>query len=233
MAVRHSHVSIVHTSDYYTHKKRNRQLYQFIDSISGLREELNEDKICIEYGPGLPVRYFVDEECDVQETAIDDLKEQLDKLSDLNSEDWTVEMGRFLVADCGSYLTKVVDLKTINNTDFAIVDGGINHLNYFGQNMALRVPEIKYDDNGRALRKYWICGSLCTTADVLVKDAELAELGLGDLLLFENCGAYSNTEANYLFLSRDLPYIYLIGETGEVVMIRNNKPTYTINKENK
>lgn len=47
--------------------------------------------------------------------------------------------------------------------------------------------------------------------DILVKAAPLPEMEIGDALVFENAGAYCMTEGMSLFLSRDLPQIYLIG----------------------
>ena len=55
---------------------------------------------------------------------------------------------------------------------------------------------------------YCICGSLCTVADVLVREVTLPELNVGDVICFERCGAYSVTEAPALFLSRELPSIF-------------------------
>ena len=52
----------------------------------------------------------------------------------------TVEMGRFFAASCGTYLTRVVDLKENEGTNYCILDGGINHLTYAGQVMGLKVP---------------------------------------------------------------------------------------------
>lgn len=53
-----------------------------------------------------------------------------------------IEMGRFLAASCGKYYTQVKDLKSTGDANYAILDGGIHHLNYFGQRMAMQVPPI-------------------------------------------------------------------------------------------
>ena len=49
-------------------------------------------------------------------------------------------MGRFFAASCGTYLTRVVDLKENDGTNYCILDGGINHLTYAGQVMGLKAP---------------------------------------------------------------------------------------------
>ena len=77
-----------------------------------------------------------------------------------------------------------------------------------------------------------LCGSLCTTGDVLVRDVELPRLQMGDVLAFENVGAYTVTEGIGLFLSHALPAVYLFHEdrTGEELMLaRGPMPTSKIN----
>ena len=61
------------------------------------------------------------------------------------------------------------------------------------------------------------------------KAAPLPEMEIGDALVFENAGAYCMTEGMSLFLSRDLPQIYLIGEDGELYRARASFETYTLN----
>ena len=48
-------------------------------------------------------------------------------------------------------------------------------MRYYGQNMAMRVPPIRIVDNVEnegITEKYCICGSLCTVADVMVRECE-------------------------------------------------------------
>ena len=42
-------------------------------------------------------------------------------------------MGRFIASECGYYCTEVVDRKCNNGSEYAIVDGGIHQINYYGQ----------------------------------------------------------------------------------------------------
>ena len=51
-----------------------------------------------------------------------------------------LEMGRFLAASCGYYITSIVDMKVNKEQPYVILDGGINHLNYYGQAMAMKRP---------------------------------------------------------------------------------------------
>ena len=127
-------------------------------------------------------------------------------------------MGRFFASACGTYLTQVVDTKVNCGCGYAIVDGGVHHVNYLGGNMGMRVPRIEHlrADAPRAAgtQDWTLCGSLCTTADVLVRKIALDGLAPGDFLAFRYIGAYSVTEGPALFLSRDLPRIVLHGPAG-------------------
>ena len=80
------------------------------------------------------------------------------------------------------------------------------------------------------MQPWALCGSLCTTADVLVRKAELHPLEQGDVLAFMNIGAYSVTEGPALFLSRDMPRIILRGETGDR-LARDVVHSWTLNHE--
>ena len=80
----------------------------------------------------------------------------------------------------------------------------------------------------RQMRRWTLCGSLCTTADVLVREFE-APLAMGDLLAFQHIGAYSVTEAMYLFLSRTLPSVVLYYDSEHYECVRKPLHTSSIN----
>ena len=108
-----------------------------------------------------------------------------------------------------------MDVKHDGDKRYCIIDGGINHINYYGQIMGMKVPciqqtNVKYDiKNSEGEQKYTICGSLCTTADVVLRELSLKEPLVGDKLIFNDIGAYSITEGIYLFLSHPLPSVYI------------------------
>ena len=178
----------------------------------------------IEYGAGLKVGYFQNENID-EETELDILYRTLFLFGEKKI---TLEFGRFLVADCGSYYTGIVDIKNSDGVNYAIVDGGIHHLNYYGQIMAMKLPFYKHFGSGGEESEWTVCGSLCTTADVLVKNLPLKTLRVGDVIRFDKVGAYSVTEGLYLFLSRDLPSVYL-RQNGNLTLVRKSMQTDKIN----
>lgn len=181
----------------------------------------------IEYGPGLRVDYFgarpQEEEENLEEFA------KLLRTLPQNCE-IVAEMGRFVAADCGEYHTAVADLKKTDGNAYCIVDGGMHHLKYYGQTMAMKVPPVVHfgDASEGGTQNWTVCGSLCTAADVLLKDFPLTGAKIGDVLVFYKAGAYSVTEGAGLFLSRALPRIYT-REKGALTLVRDFIQTSKIN----
>ncbi len=209
-------------------QKKIEKIQKEIDEISSCISDLNQigfDVKRVEYGAGFKVSYFQGESFDEDEY----IAQIVDALKVFEGREITLELGRFLSACCGKYYTSVVDLKTNCGVDYAIVDGGINHLNYYGQMLAMKVPYCtKYPQSDAQPKPYTVCGSLCTTADVIVKNLPLSDLHIGDVLCFENVGAYSVTEGIYLFLSRDMPKIY-IKEKDVLSLVRDTFRTDILN----
>ena len=67
---------------------------------------------------------------------------------------------------------------------------------------------------------------------MLVREATLPELSIGDVLCFDRCGAYSVTEAPVLFLSRELPTIYT-KRGDEYTLVRDVIKASSINQKDK
>ena len=204
-----------------------RMLEEVLTSLQAQFGPLEE----LEIGPGFPVSYFADDAKEDEGVLVQagELLGQLKFTGKL-----TLELGRSIAASCGKYVTRVVDQKTNQGQNYAIVDGGIHHLVYFGQSMAMRRPHISlYPPRPQAEPQNWnICGSLCTVNDILVKQLPLSNLEIGDVLVFENTGAYCMTEGIGLFLSRSLPQILLRRSSGQVTSLRDPFPTRILNTPN-
>lgn len=209
-------------------KKLRRELNHIDDFLDTLFEKYGYHAAELEFGPGFPVAYFEGEDFDEQLF----LKEFSDLITEMKfSGKITLELGRSIAACCGSYLTKVVDTKKNHGQNYAIVDGGMHQLSYFGQFMAMKRPSIRHLSSGeqKDVEDWNICGSLCTVNDILVKQLPTKALQVGDILVFENTGAYSMTEGISLFLSRDLPEILLRKQDGIIVTVRGHMMTDTLN----
>lgn len=228
-----------------TQKKGNKyekELEKAAVLLGKLRDSYGLEKLILEYGPGLAVPYFVGEDFSDPLGLIRKLKAYIAERNFPFRID--IELGRYIAAPCGTYVTSVVDVKRADERNYCLVDGGIHHVNYYGSNMAMRAPIIDHlkgsgakgwerdgenaDDRQNA-KEYMICGSLCTFADIMVRGLSLTNPQIGDRLVFQNIGAYSVTESSYLFLSRDLPGIYLKKEDGSILQLRAPLHSYEIN----
>ncbi len=222
-------------------RKINKDLEKIKSALTMLKVKYSFEPQLVEYGPGLCVEYFEDDWQEREKQALDEAAEALREFAE--EYPLGIEMGRFLAASCGKYYTQVKDLKSTGDANYAILDGGIHHLNYFGQRMAMQVPPIRVyggevseneEKPGVELTQmpdadYTLCGSLCTVADVLVREVKLKKLELGDILEFAHCGAYSVTEAPALFLSRQLPAIYAYSKECGYECLREHIPAAEIN----
>ena len=211
-------------------RRLRREVGRLGDLACGLRDSCGWEVAEIEYGPGLPVAYFEGDETD-EDALLDGLAEAVGGLS--RAARVTIELGRSLVASCGTYLTRVVDAKEVAGQRYAIVDGGMHQLVYYGQSMAMRRPPVRLlgaaPPEGPEELPWNVCGSLCTTNDILVKRLPLAGLGEGSLLAFSRAGAYCATEGIALFLSRDLPRVALVGADGALELVREGLRTDPLN----
>ena len=192
-------------------KDQRKELVKLGEFMDKLQQDYGFVCEKIEYGPGLYFPYFAHEDHSDTLAPIRALAPDLQKLAERC--ELTIEMGRFFASECGTYLTTVIDTKVNCGSHFAILDGGMHHVNYLGSNMGMRVPHIvHFPVDGRDagdVQDVMLCGSLCTTADVLVRKIALSGLAQQDVLAFHNIGAYSVTEGPALFLSRNMPRIIL------------------------
>ncbi|MEI6087162.1 MAG: diaminopimelate decarboxylase [Bacteroidota bacterium] len=110
------------------------------------------------------------------------------------------EPGKYLVSESGYLITKVNVLKTSQNTVFAGVDTGLNHLiRPMMYDAYHRIANIS--NTNAAIKTYTITGNICET-DTFGTDRHLHEVREGDLLAIYNAGAYgfemsSNYNARY------------------------------------
>ncbi len=203
------------------------------------KELLYLDEVCIrlgnieelEYGPGIPAAYFKNQENE-WEAYIREIKKTTAMMK------WkgriTLEMGRALTASCGYYLTRIRDIKQNNGKNYCIVDGGIHQLQYDGQIRGMYCPKFRLlrEAHEGEEQEWTICGSLCTVNDVLIQNVKIpGELKEGDILVFENTGAYAPMEGMALFLSHELPAVAAYGKNTGWRLLRKKQSTYQWNMD--
>ena len=184
----------------------------------------------LEYGPGIEMPYF--------EGQTDKRAEDLEVLcTTIREMKWkgrvTLEMGRYLAAPAGYYLTGVRDIKRNHQKNYCIVDGGIHQLHYDGQIKGMYCPHLQVSPQREPgdLQEWTICGSLCTENDVLVRNLHIQGLKYGDILIFHRAGAYAMTEGMALFLSHSLPKAATYSKQKGWRLIRAEQPTFLWNME--
>lgn len=223
-----------------TQKRNLSQMQEELKHLDTFIRELEEiggmEIRTLEYGPGFFVPYFVKDKSMRTEELLGEFGEILDELQFKGRI--VLEMGRFLAASCGYYITSIVDMKVNKEQPYVILDGGINHLNYYGQAMAMKHPYCSqldfegHEKTGDEEQHWNLCGALCTVSDVIVKQFPLRNPKICDILVFERVGAYSVTEGIYLFLSRPLPKIYFWTQADGLHLVRDGIHTDILNSEN-
>ncbi|MEM1417510.1 MAG: alanine racemase [Myxococcota bacterium] len=128
-----------------------------------------------------------------------------------------VELGRYLVAEAGVFLTRVIYTKESRGRRHAILDGGMNqHATAAGLGSVFQrsFPVVKANALNDAPSEEPPClgGPLCTPADAFPAPPALPELAPGDLVAFLVSGAYGLTFSNVLFLSHAMPSEVLVDE---------------------
>ena len=217
-----------------TQKRTNKRLQKEIDYLDEflmrLQDKYNYVADELEFGTGFPVHYFQGEEFD----EVEFLKEFSNGIDNMKYKGKIViELGRSIAASCGYYITKAVDKKTNKGQNYAILDGGIHQLVYYGQTMAMKFPHLEIYPlrNSENAEEWNLMGSLCTINDIIIKQYPVSNLQIGDVFIFKNTGAYCMTEGISLFLSRELPQVALL-KNQKLELVRESFKTYTLNKAN-
>lgn len=209
-------------------KKFARELSKLDQFLIELKENYSFEAKELEYGTGFPAEYFTCDEIDENE-ILKSFSELVDKM--VSRPKITLELGRSIAASCGKYYTHIVDMKTNKNQNYVLIDGGMHQLVYFGQHMAMKQPFLSVVGKENAPKKMeWnICGSLCSMNDIVAKQVSLPDIETGDVICFENTGAYCITECISFFLSRDIPSVYIKNENGEFICVRRSSETLEFN----
>lgn len=121
-----------------------------------------------------------------------------------------IELGRYLVGECGVYVCEVRDVKPSRGHTFAITDGGLHHhlsaSGNFGQIIRKNYPVTLANKLDRtADQQISVVGPLCTPLDLLGDKVTVPNPEVGDLVAVMQSGAYGFTASPHLFLSHPAP----------------------------
>lgn len=119
------------------------------------------------------------------------------------------ELGRSVVGQCGSLITKVIYIKQGTNKQFAIVDAGMTDLIRPALYQAYhKIENITSDE---ATETYDVVGPICESSDVFGKAIDLNRAKRGDLFALRSAGAYGEIMASS-YNCRPLPKGYTSDE---------------------
>jgi diaminopimelate decarboxylase len=126
-----------------------------------------------------------------------------------------IELGRYIVGECGFYVTRVVDRKESRGKTFLVVDGGMHHQlaasGNFGQVIRRNYPvAIGNRSDEDPTETVSVVGCLCTPLDLLADRAALPRADIGDLVVVFQAGAYGLTASPTAFLSHPAPVEVLV-----------------------
>jgi diaminopimelate decarboxylase len=179
----------------------------------------------VDVGGGLGVPYFPGEnefDLDAFAAAARNLFSCYTKL--MPDTRFLMEMGRYLVAEAGIYVTQVRYVKESRGQKYVMTSGGLNHhqaTTSLGSLMKHHFPIVVANKMDWPLtQQAFICGPLCTPNDVLGKSVDLPELKAGDLIAVTKSGAYGLTASPLEFISHEWPSEVLVYK-GSDYLVRN------------
>jgi diaminopimelate decarboxylase len=161
---------------------------------------------CVDFGGGFGIPYHEhDKELDLGRVAA----ATAGRLAEFRAEHpgcrFVFESGRFLVAEAGVFVTRVVRVKESRGRIFVICDGGMNA---FSRPVVMRIRHpVRVLDrlDLAATTEVDVCGPICTPLDCLAKGVRLPEPEPGDIIGVLNAGAYGRTMSLVDFMSLGRP----------------------------
>jgi diaminopimelate decarboxylase len=172
---------------------------------------------------------------DKKPLALGRVADELSKLVDRAAPARVVlELGRFLVAEAGWYLTSVVGHQTFQGRPAVVVDGGVHQrADMCGlclrtdQSPPLVVASNSSDSKSSDTTPTDILGCLSLPDDVLLVASPLPKLSPGDVLAFGNAGAYGMWSSPAIFHSSPLP-AEVAFDASRLHLMRERKPAHSI-----
>lgn len=179
--------------------------------VNELQDELERHHVRIEHinvGGGLGIDYG-----HPNRVPIPDFKAYFDtyarKLKLRNGQTLHFELGRAVVAQCGSLITRTLYIKEGATKKFAIVDAGFTDL--IRPALYQAYHKIENITSEEPCEAYDIVGPICESTDVFAKQIDINRAHRGDLMAIRSAGAYGEIMASQ-YNCRKLPIGYMSDE---------------------
>ena len=171
----------------------------------------------VNLGGGFGIPYFAnDATVDVVRVGLALGEVLASRPESLSESRFAIELGRWLVGECGVYLTCVVDRKISRGEAFVITDGGLHHQlaasGNFGTVVRRNYPIAVASQFGRQTEEVVnVVGCLCTPLDRLGDAVMLPRADVGDMVAIFMAGAYGASASPATFLGQGPAAEVLIG----------------------
>ena len=179
--------------------------------VNDLQKELERHRIMVEHinvGGGLGVEYT-----HPNRVPLPDFKAYFDtyakKLKLRPEQTLHFELGRAVVAQCGTLITRTLYIKEGAVKRFAIVDAGFTDL--IRPALYQAYHKIENITSNESMETYDVVGPICESTDVFAKQIDLNRTQRGDLLAIRSAGAYGEIMASQ-YNCRRLPQGYTSDE---------------------
>jgi len=118
------------------------------------------------------------------------------------------ELGRALVAQCGSLISKILYVKNGLKKNFLVLDAGMTELMRPALYQAYHKIENISADSANSIVSYDVVGPICESTDCFGKEVELPESKRGDLIAIRTAGAYGEVMASGYNLRERVKSVY-------------------------
>jgi len=167
----------------------------------------------IDFSGGFGVPYYANQ----KEFPMDEFGRRLQPIisdartrEELSNARMIVEPGRYLVAEGGLYVTRVIGKKMSFDKRFIIVDGGVHHHlaatgnlgHVIKRNFPLAIANRLIEENSQSAN---VSGRQCSNLDTLARNVKIPETHIGDIVVFFQSGAYARSASPLGFRSHPEP----------------------------
>lgn len=195
----------------------------YLDAVEKLTEiffELKSKGIDLKHfdiGGGMGVAYNDEKPLDIKEFA----RLLIPEFKKLNCDIW-FEPGRFLTANGGVLISKVLYTKKNGNKNFIIADAAMNDLLRPSIYNAYHHIQPEEKKNLRKDIAADIVGPVCESGDFLAKDRNITEMKAGEFLAVMSTGAYGMTMSSNYNARRRAPEVIVDGDNFFIVRGRED-----------
>ena len=195
--------SILNAIDIY---RNTEYILQFAEKIT---DKYRLGLVYINAGGGFGIPYYKgDKKLDIQLLGSKMKEIECNYKKYIKGKEFVFESGRYVLAECGMYLIKVLYKKISKGNTYLVCDGGANFHSasaFLGRCVRNNFPMYVLERGGEK-SEFYVTGPLCTPVDLLGQKVSLPkDTKEGDVIVIIKSGAYGLTYSPYGFLSHKLP----------------------------